>query len=100
MNDAASPDTMSGTEIVPTVQGRRGRGGRFRKGFSGNPFGGNRGKHTPDYKRCRELCRVASEDSARGMIALAKESLDDRVRFMALQWVYEQAWGKAREYDP
>ena len=61
---------------------------------------GLRRGNTPDYKRCRELCRQHSEQSALGMIDLAANSLDDRVRFMANQWVYEQAWGKPREYDP
>jgi hypothetical protein len=31
---------------------------------------------------------------------LFRESDDDRVRFMAAQWTYEQAWGKAAPYDP
>ena len=61
---------------------------------------GLRRGNTPDYRRCRELCRQHSEKSALGMIDLAANSLDDRVRFMANQWVYEQAWGKPREYDP
>ena len=25
---------------------------------------------------------------------------DDRVRFMAAQWTFEQAWGKAPQYNP
>jgi hypothetical protein len=71
--------------------------GHWKPGVSGNP--GGTPKQTPDYKRCRELCRQHSEESALGMIELAANSLDDRVRFMANQWVYEQAWGKARDYD-
>jgi hypothetical protein len=29
------------------------------------------------------------------MIDLAQHATDERVPYMALQWLYEQAWGKA-----
>ena len=92
------PDETPVLPAVNTGAGARDANGRWRKGYSGM-LGLRRG-NTPDYKRCRELCRQHSEQSALGMIDLAANSLDDRVRFMANQWVYEQAWGKPREYDP
>lgn len=67
----------------------------FKPGQSGNPHGVGH-----EYKRCRALCKDASPDAANEIIRLFKESADDRVRYMAAQWCYEQAWGKAKEYDP
>jgi len=43
---------------------------------------------------------VPSEAAAQEIIRLFSESADDRVRYMAAQWTYEQAWGKARDFDP
>ena len=49
---------------------------------------------------CRARCREHSEAAAKEIVRLFSESQDDRVRYMAAQWTYEQAWGKAREFDP
>ncbi len=67
----------------------------WQPGQSGNPAG--RGG---DYQRCMQLCREASYESAQEIIRLGRESDDERVRYMANTWVYERAWGKAKEYDP
>jgi hypothetical protein len=72
--------------------------GHWKPGVSGNP--GGMPKLRPDYRRRRELCRQHSEQAALGMIDLAQHATHERVRYMALQWLYEQAWGKAREYNP
>ena len=78
------------TVLPPALQTKR-----WRPGQSGNPSG--RGG---DYQRCLSLCREASFESAQEIIRLRDESDDDRVRFMAATWIYERAWGKAKEFDP
>jgi len=67
----------------------------WKPGQSGNPKGA-----IGEWQRCRALCREHSEAAAKEIIRLFSESLDDRVRYMAAQWTYEQAWGKAREFNP
>jgi hypothetical protein len=67
---------------------------RWQPGQSGNPSG--RGG---EYQRSRRLCREASAAAAEEIIRLYQHSDDDRVRFMAAQWTFEQAWGKAPQYD-
>jgi hypothetical protein len=67
----------------------------WKPGQSGNPRGA-----IGEWQRCRALCREHSEAAAQEIIRLFSESEDDRVRYMAAQWTYEQAWGKPREYDP
>jgi hypothetical protein len=67
----------------------------FRKGEVHNPAG--RGG---EYQRCLKLCRESSYDAAKEIIRLSRESDDDRVRYMAANWVYEHAWGKPTPYDP
>jgi hypothetical protein len=69
---------------------------KWKPGQSGNPSGGG-----GEYHRCRALCRERSAEAAAEIIRLYQESDHDRVRYMAAQWVYEQAWGKAPpSYDP
>jgi len=67
----------------------------WKPGQSGNPKGA-----IGEWQRCRALCREHSEAAAKEIIRLFSESQDDRVRYMAAQWTYEQAWGKAREFNP
>jgi hypothetical protein len=67
----------------------------WQPGQSGNPSGKG-----GEYQRCRKLCREASASAAEEIIRLYQQSDDDRVRFMAAQWTFEQAWGKAPQYDP
>jgi hypothetical protein len=35
-----------------------------------------------------------------GELAPVPINADKRIVYMASQWVYENAWGKAKEYDP
>jgi len=70
-------------------------GRMWKPGQSGNPKGA-----IGEWQRCRALCREHSEAAAKEIIRLFSESDDDRVRYMAAQWTYEQAWGKARDFDP
>jgi hypothetical protein len=67
----------------------------WKPGQSGNPKGA-----IGEWQRCRALCREHSELAAREIVRLITESDDDGVRYMAAQWTYEQAWDKAREFDP
>jgi hypothetical protein len=67
----------------------------WKPGQSGNPKGA-----IGEWQRCRALCREHSEAAAKEIIRLFSESQDDRVRYMAAQWTYEQAWGKPREFNP
>jgi hypothetical protein len=66
---------------------------------SGGPNpGGNSAAN--QYRRCQELCRDHSPESARAIIKMERETDDDRVRFTCAAWVYERAWGKPKEFDP
>jgi hypothetical protein len=67
----------------------------WKPGQSGNPQGA-----IGEWQRCRALCREHSAAAAEEIIRLFRESDDDRVRFMAAQWCFERAWGKAQEFDP
>src|SRR5215472_12217080 len=67
----------------------------WKPGQSGNPKGA-----IGEWQRCRALCRENSAAAAQEIIRLFSESEDDRVRYMAAQWTYEQAWGKPKEFDP
>jgi hypothetical protein len=67
----------------------------FRKGEVHNPAG--RGG---EYQHCLKLCRESSYDAAKEIVRLSRESEDERVRYMAANWVYEHAWGKPKDYDP
>jgi hypothetical protein len=53
-----------------------------------------------EYRRCLMLCREASYEAAEEILRLSKESEDERIRYMAATWIFERAWGKARDFDP
>ena len=99
-------DTIDQASALPAVSARaRARERAFanpafaervwKPGQSGNPQGA-----IGEWQRCRALCREHSEAAAKEIIRLFNESEDDRVRYMAAQWCFERAWGKAREFDP
>jgi hypothetical protein len=67
---------------------------KWKPGQSGNPHG-KRGA----YLEAMRICREASPEAARKMVALM-DSDDPRVAYMATNAVLERAWGKPREYDP
>ena len=49
---------------------------------------------------CQRLCREHAYESAQAIMRLARETKDERLAFMAHTWIYERAWGRARDYDP
>jgi hypothetical protein len=63
----------------------------WRPGQSGNPGG-----RTFEFADCQRLCREASPDAARRLIALMN-SEDERVALMAADKVLERAWGRPKE---
>src|ERR1700674_4804218 len=65
-----------------------------RLGQSGHP-GGKGGT----FYEAQQICRQATPEAARVMVELLN-SVDDRVRLMAADKVYERAFGKPKEYDP
>lgn len=64
------------------------------------PLVSNPSGKSGEYQRCRQLCREASAAAAEEIFRLYQHRDDDRVRFMAAQWTFEQAWGKAPQYNP
>lgn len=64
------------------------------KGVSGNPSG-----KAGLFQQTQKLCKEASVSAVEKLIELQKSD-DERVAFMAASWVYERAWGKAKDYDP
>jgi hypothetical protein len=73
----------------------RGRAFRFAKGRSGNPDGQSRFYHA-----CRKLAREASPEMMAGLIDLAKNAVDERVRSVCLIAVLDRAGVKPIDYDP
>jgi len=81
----------------------------WKPGVSANPDG--RGG---EFQKCKSLCRQKSEAAAKrifelaylneigedGELAPVPINADKRIVYMASQWVYENAWGKPKEYDP
>ena len=67
----------------------------WKPGQSGNPSG------LPErFREVQRLCREASAESVKKLIHLRDHSDDDRVVYMCATWIHEQAWGKAKDYDP
>jgi hypothetical protein len=68
----------------------------FQKGQSGNP----QGLHSVgEYHRVRKLCADHSEEAARGVIRLMRESDDERIQFMCMTTVMERGIGKPRDHS-
>jgi hypothetical protein len=93
---APKPAPASAEPRVGFVRGERGGLLRlpWKAGESGNP-GGRGGL----YQQCQHYCRTKSPESACKIYDLMHCG-DERVEFMAASWIYERAWGKAREMDP
>ena len=68
---------------------------RFPKGQSGNPDGQSR-----FYHECRKLAREASPEMMAGLIDLAKNAVDERVRSVCLIAVLDRAGVQPIDYDP
>jgi hypothetical protein len=75
--------------LPPALESRK-----WKPGQSGNPTG-----RTAAYGEAMRICREASPEAARKMVALM-DSEDPRVAYMATNTVLERAWGKPKEYDP
>jgi hypothetical protein len=73
----------------------RGKAFRFPKGQSGNPDGQSRFYHA-----CRKLAREASPEMMAGLIDLAKNAVDERVRSVCLVAVLDRAGVRPIDYDP
>jgi hypothetical protein len=73
----------------------RGKAYRFAKGQSGNPDGQSR-----FYHECRKLAREASPDMMAGLIDLAKNAVDERVRSVCLIAVLDRAGVRPIDHDP
>ena len=73
----------------------RGKAFRFPKGRSGNPDGQSRFYHA-----CRQLAREASPEMMAGLIDLAKNAEDERVRSVCLIAVLDRAGVRPIDYDP
>ena len=73
----------------------RGKAFRFPKGRSGNPDGQSRFYHA-----CRQLAREASPEMMAGLIDLAKNAVDERVRSVCLIAVLDRAGVRPIDYDP
>ena len=73
----------------------RGKAFRFPKGQSGNPDGQSRFYHA-----CRQLARDASPEMMAGLIDLAKNAEDERVRSVCLIAVLDRAGVRPIDYDP
>jgi hypothetical protein len=73
----------------------RGKAFRFPKGESGNISGQSR-----FYHECRKLAREASPEMMAGLIDLAKNAEDERVRSVCLVAVLDRAGVRPMDYDP
>jgi hypothetical protein len=67
----------------------------WQKGQVPNPSG-----KSGAFADCQRLCREHSFESAQAIMRLARETKDECLAFMAHTWIYERAWGRARDYDP
>jgi hypothetical protein len=80
-----SATVYSGGQGIEILKART-RAYRFPKGKSGNPDGQSR-----FYHQCRKLAREASPDMMRGLIDLAKNAEDERVRSVCQLAVLDRA---------
>jgi hypothetical protein len=69
--------------------------GRFQRGVSGNPSG-----QSHFYHQCRKIARAASPEMMRGLIELAKNAEDERVRSVCLVAVLDRAGIRGEDYNP
>ena len=69
--------------------------GRFRPGVSGNPSG-----QSHFYHQCRKIARAASPEMMYGLIDLAMNAEDERVRSVCLIAVLDRAGVRGEDYNP
>ncbi len=73
----------------------RGKAFRFPKGQSGNISG-----QSWFYHQCRKMARDASPEMMAGLIDLAKNAVDEKVRAVCLVAVLDRAGVRPADYDP
>jgi hypothetical protein len=69
--------------------------GRFQPGVSGNPSG-----QSHFYHQCRKIARAASPEMMYGLIELANNAEDERVRSVCLVAVLDRAGVRGEDYNP
>jgi len=68
-------------------------GKRWEKGVSGNPGG-----MTENQRKLKALCKEDADVAVKFMVALVKDTkASNRDRFAAASYIYDQAYGKARQ---
>ena len=92
--DPLAPDARDRVRAMAEFTAR-GKAFRFPKGQSGNPMGG-RGSVT----RAANSPREASPEMMAGLIGLAKNAVDERVRSVCLIAVLDRAGVRPIDYDP
>jgi hypothetical protein len=83
--------TMDSRRTLPEAM----RPTMWRQGQSGNPGGVSN-----EFKECQAFCREKSRESAEAIARIADSTTDERLAFMAHQWIYERAWGKPKDFNP
>jgi len=83
------PSRAPARALPPAMEARK-----WKPGQSGNPTG-----KSGQYLECMRICREASPEAARKMVALM-DSEDPRVAYMATNTILERAWGKPKEFEP
>jgi hypothetical protein len=92
--DPLAPDARARAQAMAEFTAR-GKTFRFPKGQSGNPDGQSRFYHA-----CRKLAREASPEMMAGLIELAKNAVDERVRSVCLIAVLDRAGVRPIDYIP
>lgn len=99
LRKTVGPDSLSSSPraraLTKAEFTARGKAFRFRKGQSGNISGQSR-----FYHECRKLAREASPEMMAGLIDLAKNAVDERVRSVCLIAVLDRAGVQPIAYDP
>ncbi len=99
LGETADPDLLSpnprARALTRAEFTARGKAYRFPKGRSGNLSGQSR-----FYHECRKLAREASPEMMSGLIDLAKNAVDERVRSVCLIAVLDRAGVQPIHHDP
>lgn len=82
-------------EISGGTAKKRPRGRPFTKGVSGNP--GGRPKRTEEELDLAQACRAKTREALEVIESLMAESVNERVRLAAAQYLIDRGWGRATE---
>ena len=91
MTDVNAADTPRRAQVLPPAMRQK----MWQPGQSGNPSGKNAG-----FSECQAFCRERSKQSAERIWEMAETTKDERLAFLAHTWIYERAWGKAKDFNP